>query len=94
MSRGGGDFYYSNNIICCKWYDKKPVLLLATNLDGMSGVSNKMRQTRGSPTNAPVSCPNIIKLYNYGMGGEDMDQKIAAYGLNCKSKYRKQAFIT
>ena len=89
MSRGESDLYYSNNINCCKWYDNKSVLLLVTNLDGMSGVSNIMRQTKCSPTKAPVSYPNIIKLSNYGMGGEDMDQKIAAYRLDCKIKYRK-----
>ena len=34
-------------------------------------------------------CPNIIKLYNNGMGGEDiMDLKTAACRLGRKSKYR------
>lgn len=45
----------------------------------MSGVSNIMRQTKGSEAKAPVSCPNIMKLYNNGMSG--------AYRLDCKSKY-------
>ena len=43
MSRGENDFYYSKNIICCKWYNNKLVLLLTTNVDRMSGVSNVMR---------------------------------------------------
>ena len=46
MSRDESDFDYSKNIICCKWYSNKPVLLLATNIDGMSGVSNVIRQTK------------------------------------------------
>ena len=40
------DFNYSKNIICCKWYGNKPVLLLAKTVDGMSKVSKVMRQTR------------------------------------------------
>ena len=77
MSRSGSDFHYSKNIICCQRYDNKPVLLLAINFDAMSGVSNVMRWTKGSATKISV-CPNIIKLYNNGMGGTDiMDQKPA-----------------
>ena len=64
MSKGESNFQYSKNIICCKWYDNKPVLLRATNVDGMSGVSNVMRRTKGSATKIPVSCPNIIKIYH------------------------------
>ena len=77
MSWAVHDIHYCKNIICCKWYDNKPVLLLATNVDGMSGVSNVMRRTKGLATKAPVSCPNIIKLYNNGMGGVNvMDEKL------------------
>ena len=56
MSRGESDFYYSKNVICCKWYDGKPVLHLTKNADGMSGVSNIMRLTKSSATKTPVSC--------------------------------------
>ena len=47
VSRGESDFRYSKNIICRKWCDNKPVLLLATNVDEMSGASNVMRQRKG-----------------------------------------------
>ena len=63
MSWSETDFLYCKNIICCKWYDNKPVSLLATNIDGMSGISNVMRQIKSSATKIPVSCSNIIKLY-------------------------------
>ena len=34
-------------------------------------------------------CPNIIKKYNASMGGVDViDQKTAAYRLDCKNKFR------
>ena len=39
MFKGQSDFHYSKNIICCKWYNNKPIPLLATNFDGMSWVS-------------------------------------------------------
>ena len=37
IEAGESDFHYSKNIICCKWYDSKSVLLLVTNVDGMIG---------------------------------------------------------
>ena len=66
---GEGDFYYSKSIICYKWYEHRPVLLMETNVDSMSEVS------KGSVTKTPVSCPNIIKFYNNGMGGVNIKDK-------------------
>ena len=87
--RSKSDFHYSKNSICCKWYYSKSVLLLGKNVDGLSALSNTMRQTNILATKAPVSCPSIIKLYNNDMGGLDMmDQKAAACRLDRKSKYR------
>ena len=89
ISSSENDFHYSKNIICCKWYNNKPVLFLKSNVNGMSGISNIMRRTKGSATITLVSCPNVIKLYNNGMGGVDiMNQKTAPYRIDCKSKYR------
>ena len=88
ISRSEFQWRYSKSIICCKWYDNKPALLLATNFHGMSGLSNIMRWAKGWWTKAPVSCPNLIMLYNSGMGSVDIiNQKTAAYRLNHKSKY-------
>ena len=67
----------------------KPVLLLATNIGGMDRTSNVMRQTKSSATKTPVSFPNIMKMHNSSMGGVDViDQKIAAFRLDHKSKFR------
>ena len=88
MARGDSDFQFSKNVICCKWFDNKLVLLLATNIEGMDGTSNVMRRSKGSATKTPVLCPNIIKMYNSSMGGVDViGQKTAAYQLDCKSKF-------
>ena len=55
----------------------------------MDGTSNVMRRTKGSATKTPVSCPNIIKIYNESMGGVDViHQKTAAYQLDRKSRFR------
>ena len=43
MVRGDSDFQFSKNVISYKWFDEKPVLLLATNIEGMDGRSNVMR---------------------------------------------------
>ena len=90
MVRRDSDFHFSKNVICCKWFDNKPVLLLAINVEGMDGTSNVMRRAEGSATKTPVSCPNIItKMYNASMGGVDViDQKTAAFRLDRKSKFR------
>ena len=78
ISRGESDFHYSKNIICCKWYNNKPVLRLVTNADDISGVSNVIRRSKVSVTKTPVSCPSIIKLYNNGIGGVDIAQQTFA----------------
>ena len=89
MVRGDSDFQFSKNVISYKWFDEKPVLLLATNIEGMDGRSNVMRQTKGSVTKTPVPCPNIIKMYNASIGFVDViDQKTTAYRLDRKSKFR------
>ena len=63
------------------------MFLLARNIEGMDGTSNVMRRTKGSATKTPVSCPNIIKMYNASMGDVDViDQKAAAYRLDRKNK--------
>ena len=89
MKRGDMHFQQSTNVTCCKWFDNKPVLMLATNVEGMGGTTNVYRRTKGSANKIAVPCPNIIQMYNKGMGGVDlMDQKTAAYRLDRKSKFR------
>ena len=89
MLGGDSDFQFSKNVICYKQFDNKLVLLLATNIEGMDGTSNVMRRTKVSATKTPVSCPNIIKIYNESTGGVDViHQKTAAYQLDRKSRFR------
>ena len=60
MVRGYSDFQFSKNVICCKWFGNKAVLLLATNVEGMVGMSNMMRQTKGSFTKTPKASLGFI----------------------------------
>ena len=60
MVRGYSDFQLSKNVICCKWFGNKAVLLLATNVEGMVGMSNMMRQTNGSFTKTPIASLGFI----------------------------------
>ena len=89
MSKCESDNHYSINIICGKWYHSKPVLFLATKVDDTSGVSNRMRRTKGSVTKLPVSCPKTIKPYIKDIGGVViMDKKSWLQTFtSCKSKY-------
>ena len=73
-SKSQSDFHYSENIICYKWYDKKPVLYLKT-IVGV-GASKVMKLTKSSATKTPTSCPKIIKIYSNGMAGLRFDRKI------------------
>ena len=55
----------------------------------MDSCSNVLRRMKGSANKIPINCPNLVKLYNNGMGGFDiMDKKTAAYRLDRKSKFR------
>ena len=67
--------FLKTSFACCKWYNNKPAIYLASNFDGVSGVSNVMRQTKGSATKTALSCPNIINLYNKDSGMGDFDIK-------------------
>ena len=82
IKRGGVDLKYSDNVVCCNWYDKI-VLLLASNIEGMDTCSTVQRRMKGSSSKTPINCPSAVKMYNKGMGGVDlMDQKTAVYRLD------------
>lgn len=69
MKQGGVDFKYYDNILCCKWYNNKVVLLFASSIEGIN-MSSK----------PSINCPSLVQMHNKGMGGADlMNQKTAAY---------------
>lgn len=89
MKRGDFEFQLSKDIGCCKWMDSRSVVLLFTNIEGLQAVSSVQRRMKGSSSKVSVSCPDVIKRYNKGMGGVDLfDQRTAAYHLDRKSSIR------
>ena len=75
--------------MACEWPDNPSVLLVSTALEGMDDVSSIQRREKESETKSAILYPTIVKLYNNGMGGVDLiDQRTAAYQLNCKSSVR------
>ena len=89
MRRGDHDYMYSDKVACCKWFDRRSVLMLFSNIEGMSTTSTVLRRQKGYASKIQVPCPDVIKIYNQGMGGVDLiDQRTAAYHLDRKSRVR------
>ena len=89
MKRRDCDFLFSGNTMACKWIDYRSVLVLSSSLEGMSEILSVQRREKDSKTKYFVSCPNVIKFYNSGMGEVDrMDQRTAACCLDRKSSVR------
>ena len=85
MKRGDVDFQYANNVVIVKSFDSRGVTMVGTCLEECDKISTVSRRVKGQSAKIPVSCPEIIKDYNSGMGGVDLlDQKTAAYKLDCK----------
>ena len=70
---------YSDNILCCKWFDEKAVLLLASNIEGMDTCSAVQCRMKSLSSKTRINFPSVVKIYNKGMGGVGpMDLKTAA----------------
>ena len=89
MRRGDHDYMYSEKVACCKWFDRRSVLMLFSNIEGMSTISTVLPQQKGSASKIQVPCPDVIKMCNQDMGDVDLiDQRNAAYHLYRKSRVR------
>ena len=89
MRRGDHDYMYSDKVACCKWFDRRSVLMLFSNIEVMSTTSTVLCRQKGSASKIQVPCLDVIKMFNQGMGGVDLiDQRIAAYHLDRKSRVR------
>ena len=72
MKRGDFEYLYSDKVACCKWLDRRSVTILFSNVEGMATTSTVPRRQKGSASKIQVTCPNVIKMYNRGMGGVDI----------------------
>ena len=88
MDRGEVACYESNGIYYVKWKDNKGVHMLSNHLSAYP-LQKVQRRKKGSKDKDDVPCPNVIKLYNYHMGGVDlMDQKKGTYQFDHRSKIK------
>ena len=72
-------------MIAVKWFDNRGVTMVGTCLEEPNKVSTVKRRVKGQSAKISVPCSEIIKYYNFGMGGVDLlDQKTAAYKLDRK----------
>ena len=89
MRRGDHGYMYSDKVACCKSFDRRSVLMLFSSIEGISTTSPILRRQKGSASKIQVPCPDVIKMYNQGMGGVVLtDQTTAAYHLDRKSRVR------
>lgn len=88
MKRGDVAHYTSKGVSIVKWMDNRAVFL-ASNFIDPSNKTVVKRRVAGNSDKIEISCPEMIKYYNKGMGGVDlMDQKKVYYEFDRKSKCR------
>ena len=69
------------------WMDSKPVHMLSTFESKLTTCTRNSRDQNGVYRQLQLPQPDVIKLYNKGMGGTDgVDQKLEAYRTNLKTK--------
>ena len=83
--RGSLDYRSDGNVLCVKWNDNS-VVTLATNYYGVNPM-NKVERNVKNKGKVKVNQPNLIKMYNSGMGGVDTcDHLLSAYRPRLRSK--------
>ena len=79
MKRGDFEYLYSDEVASCKWLDRRLITMLFSIVEGMAATSAVPCRHKGSASKIEVRCPDIIKIYNKGMGGVDLiDHRAAA----------------
>src|SRR5271156_5938993 len=72
-----GDSVYRrrNHLLCCRWHDKWPVLMLTTANQATWGRARKENHV----TKLPVFKPDCVLDYNKNMGGVDVSDQLQEY---------------
>lgn len=75
-----------SNIVLVRWNDNS-VVTMASNCHGVNPVRKVKRWSKAKKRVIEVQQPYMFSAYNRGMGGTDrMDQNIATYRINVRSK--------
>ena len=75
---------YSSKVPCCNWLDRRLVTMLFSDVEGMTTTSTIPHQQKRSASKIQVSCHDVIKMYNKGMSGVDLNDQRVAFYLNQK----------
>ena len=75
---------YSDKVFCCNWLDRSLVTMLLSNVEGMATTSTFPHQQKRSTSKIQVPCHDVIKMYNKGMSGVDLNDQRVAFYLNQK----------
>ena len=79
MKRRNHEFQFIDKVTCCKWLNWRPITMLFSSISGMQSTSTVQRWMKRSATKILVPCPDVIKMYNQGMGGIGLvDQRTSA----------------
>ena len=79
MKRGDVVSFHANETTFVKWMDNKAVFILSNFLSATPYHTMKRRK-KGSSEKEAVTSPNVVRQYNFHMGGVDlMDQKKVTY---------------
>ena len=84
-SRGSYDFRSDGTVLCVKWQDNC-VVSAASNYYGVSPIQTTERRVK-MEKNKSVDQPFLLKMYNKGMGGVDVcDRLLSSYRPRLRSK--------
>ena len=82
IKRDDFEHLYSDKVPCCNWLDRRLVTMLFSNVEGMTTTSTIPHQQKRSASKVP--CHDVIKMYNKGMSGVDLNDQRVAFYLNQK----------
>ena len=84
IKRDGFEHLYSDKVPCCNWLDRRLVTMLFSNVEAMTTTSTIPHQQKRSASKIQVPCHDVIKMYNKGMSGVDLNDQRVAFYLNQK----------
>ena len=72
MKRSIVGFKYSVNVLCCKWFDDKSVLILASNIEVMDTCTTVSGSMKSSSWETSITCSSLGKFYKKSMWGDNI----------------------